>query len=237
MSLLCSWSGFPSYKVDPDLTACGRVGRPARCKWPREVREKQGESLRILAGSSAPWWAPAMPGFFLLFWFFLLFCSQQPGLGGLEKSKPKGGRVKGSSVSFLSSPAGRLNTPLLRTGGRFSPLFPEGSVIPSKMSGYYSRRNSLEPCLEVVCPHQPQPCLLSKRSEGFLGGSVGRASDFGSGHELAVVSSNPASGSVLTARSLEPASDSVSPSLSAPPLLTLCLSLSLKNKSKHLDFF
>ena len=44
------------------------------------------------------------------------------------------------------------------------------------------------------------------------------------------VSSSPASGSVLTAQSLEPASDSVSPSLSAPPLLMLCLSLSLKNK-------
>ena len=40
--------------------------------------------------------------------------------------------------------------------------------------------------------------------------------------------SSPASGSALTARSLEPASDSVSPSLSTPPLLTLCLSL--KNK-------
>ena len=38
------------------------------------------------------------------------------------------------------------------------------------------------------------------------------------------VSSNPASGSVLTAQSLEPASDSVSPSLSAPPLLALSLS-------------
>ena len=33
---------------------------------------------------------------------------------------------------------------------------------------------------------------------------------------------SPASGSMLTARSLEPASDSVSPSLSAPPLLMLC---------------
>ena len=32
-----------------------------------------------------------------------------------------------------------------------------------------------------------------------------------------VVSSSPAPGSVLTARSLDPASDSVSPSLSAPP--------------------
>ena len=38
--------------------------------------------------------------------------------------------------------------------------------------------------------------------------------------------SNPALGSVLTARSPEPASDSVSPSLSAPPQLVLCLSFS-----------
>ena len=45
-----------------------------------------------------------------------------------------------------------------------------------------------------------------------------------------LASSSPVSGSVLTAQSLEPASDSVSPSLSAPPLLTLCVSLSLKNK-------
>ena len=42
------------------------------------------------------------------------------------------------------------------------------------------------------------------------------------------VSSSPVSGSVLTAQSPEPASDSVSPSLSAPPLLMLCLCL--KNK-------
>ena len=41
------------------------------------------------------------------------------------------------------------------------------------------------------------------------------------------VSSNPTSGSVLTAQSLEPASDSLSPSLSALPPLALCLSLSL----------
>ena len=43
------------------------------------------------------------------------------------------------------------------------------------------------------------------------------------------VSSSPMSGSVLTAQSLEPASDFVSP-LSAQPPLVLCLSLSLKNK-------
>ena len=46
------------------------------------------------------------------------------------------------------------------------------------------------------------------------------------------VSSSPASGSVLMAQSLEPASDSVSPSLYAPPPLTpyLPLSLSLSQK-------
>ena len=42
------------------------------------------------------------------------------------------------------------------------------------------------------------------------------------------VSSSPASGSGLIAQSLEPASNSVSPSLSAPPPFMLCLSLSQK---------
>ena len=41
---------------------------------------------------------------------------------------------------------------------------------------------------------------------------------------------SPTSGSVLTAQDMEPTSDSVSPSLSPPPLLTLCLSLSLSQK-------
>ena len=50
------------------------------------------------------------------------------------------------------------------------------------------------------------------------------------------VSSSPASGSVLTARSLEPASDSVSPSLSAPSPLVLCLSISKLNKCKKKFF-
>ena len=42
------------------------------------------------------------------------------------------------------------------------------------------------------------------------------------------MSSSPASGSVLTAQSLGPASDSVSPPLSAPPPFLLHLSLSQK---------
>ena len=49
------------------------------------------------------------------------------------------------------------------------------------------------------------------------------------------LSSSPPSGSVLTAQSLEPASDSVSPSLSAPPpfMLCLCLKNKLKKKKKQ----
>ena len=42
------------------------------------------------------------------------------------------------------------------------------------------------------------------------------------------VSLSRRSGSVLTVQSLEPVSDSVSPSLSAPPLFMLCLSLAQK---------
>ena len=48
------------------------------------------------------------------------------------------------------------------------------------------------------------------------------------------IGSNPTPGSVLTARSLEPASDSVSPSLSAPPLLVLSLSVSLSKINKNI---
>ena len=56
-----------------------------------------------------------------------------------------------------------------------------------------------------------------------------------------VVSSSPTSGSVLTAQSLEPASDFGSPSLCVPPVLTLCLSLEtiskgLKKKSENYRF-
>ena len=71
-----------------------------------------------------------------------------------------------------------------------------------------------------------------KKIPGAPGGSVGEAWDFRSGHDL-TVSSSPAPGSVLTAQSLEPASDSVCPSLSAPPLLMLCLSPSQQQQQQQ----
>ena len=54
--------------------------------------------------------------------------------------------------------------------------------------------------------------------------------DFSSGHDLVVRGFEPHVG--LCADSSEPRaiSDSVSPSISAPPLLALCLSLSLSKK-------
>ena len=45
-----------------------------------------------------------------------------------------------------------------------------------------------------------------------------------------LVGSSPVSGSMLSVQSLEPASDSVSPSVSAHPLLVFSLSLSTINK-------
>ena len=62
---------------------------------------------------------------------------------------------------------------------------------------------------------------------GHLGGSVSLASDFSSGHDLTICEFKPMLSSVLTSQSLERALDSVSPSLSAPRLLVLSLSLSL----------
>ena len=55
---------------------------------------------------------------------------------------------------------------------------------------------------------------------------------------LQLMSSSPALGSVLTSQSLEPASDSVSLSVSITPPLTLCLSLflTLKHLKNKMNF-
>ena len=78
-----------------------------------------------------------------------------------------------------------------------------------------------------------QPWILHSTANGAIGWSARVAQSVKPPTPARVmisrsVSSSPASGSVLTAQSLEPASDSVSPSLSSPPLLALCLSLSQK---------
>ena len=61
---------------------------------------------------------------------------------------------------------------------------------------------------------------------GRLGGSAGWASNFDSRQDLTVYGFEPRIGSVLTAQ-MEPALDSVSHTLSVPPLIMPTLSLSL----------
>ena len=81
----------------------------------------------------------------------------------------------------------------------------------------------IEPLLED--PNRGAPGWLSRLSVQLLVSAQVMISRF--------MSSSPVSGSVLIAQGLEPASDSMFPSLSAPPPLMLCLCLSLKNKIEH----
>ena len=70
--------------------------------------------------------------------------------------------------------------------------------------------------------------------KGRLGGSVGFKHPTSAQVMVSqFMSSSPTSGSVLTAQSLEPASDSVSPSFSVLPLLMLYLSLCLSKINKR----
>ncbi|XP_049475362.1 vacuolar protein sorting-associated protein 33A isoform X5 [Panthera uncia] len=86
----------------------------------------------------------------------------------------------------------------------------------TKSFGLLQKRNS---------PGSTERALL-----GLLGGSVEPVKCPTSAQVMIsqFVGLSPVSGSALTARKAEPPSDSVSPCLSAPPLLVLCLSLSQK---------
>ena len=91
------------------------------------------------------------------------------------------------------------------------------------------------PLLHRLIPRLHLFSLLKESVPGRLGGAGGWASDFSSGDDLTLREFEPHVR--LCADGSEPgASDSVSPSLSAPPLLTLCLSLSktkIKKKIKE----
>ena len=107
----------------------------------------------------------------------------------------------------------------------------------SPMSGSVLTTQSLEPaseCVSLACA-----LSLSKINKHFLkdfgGDWVAQSVGCPTSAQVVIwwfMGSSPVSGSVLTTQSLKSASDSVSPSLSAPPLLILCLCL--KNKLKHL---
>ena len=120
-----------------------------------------------------------------------------------------------------------------------------GFASSSPASGSVPTARSLEPALEPVSPSlsAPPPLTLGPSlplkniKKNFflkvvLGGAwVAQSAERPTSAQVMIswsVSSSPASGSVLTAQSLEPALDSVSPSLSAPPPFMLCPSLSQK---------
>ena len=76
----------------------------------------------------------------------------------------------------------------------------------------------------------PLPPKLSKKTK-FRGTGVAPSVERPTSAKVMIswfVGSSPASGSMLSARNLEPALDSVSPSLSVPSPLSLCLPLSQK---------
>ena len=109
------------------------------------------------------------------------------------------------------------------------------SVSSSPVSGSGLMARSLEPVSDSVSPSLSAPppfmlCLCLK-NKYYRGAGVAQSVKRPTSAQVMIsqsVSWSPASGSVLTAQSLEPVSDSVSPSLSDPPPFMLCLSLSQK---------
>ena len=98
----------------------------------------------------------------------------------------------------------------------------------SPASGSVLTAQSLEPASDSVslCPSPARTLSLSKINKHW-GAWVAQSVERPTSAQIMIsrfLSSSPASGSVLTAQSLEPAWDSVSPLLSDPPLLMLCLS-------------
>ena len=105
-------------------------------------------------------------------------------------------------------------------------------VGSSPVSRSVRTARSLEPASDSVSPSLslplPDSCSLfvSQKQVKQWGAWVAQSVEHPTSAQVTIsrsVGSSPASGSVLTARSLEPASDSVSPSLSAPPLLVFSL--------------
>ena len=106
----------------------------------------------------------------------------------------------------------------------------------SPTSGSVLTAQSLEPALRSVspslsfCPSPTHTLSLSKINI-YRGAWVVQSVKRPTSAQVMIswsVSSSPMSGSGLMAQSLEPVSDSVSPSLSAPPPFMHCLSLSQK---------
>ena len=97
---------------------------------------------------------------------------------------------------------------------------------------FESRKNDFSNAKVFNSSLKKKKSLEKYINPGHLDGSVVGASDLGTGHDLVVREFEPpASGCLLTARSLEPALESVTPPLSVP---SLAHALSLSQKiNKH----
>ena len=107
-------------------------------------------------------------------------------------------------------------------------------VLVWEFGGLASRRKrkGLWICFPPIIKDSIQNLILTLKIMSICGAWVAQWVKHPTSAQVMIsrfMSWSPASSSVLTARSLEPASDSVSPSLSAPPLLVLCLSKINKN--------
>ena len=131
---------------------------------------------------------------------------------------------------FLSQPVRRGSWLCLNVcSRRFENHQPSATCHVPRKAGSGSRvpmgASNLGSVLLEAAPEAPWRCLDLR---GAWGAQSFRRLTSAQVSISRFVGSSPASGSVLTAGSLEPASDSVSPSLSAPPLLVRSLSLSQK---------
>ena len=143
-------------------------------------------------------------------------------MGHLQSPKPQGGVWK------LSERASKAHSPVFVFINAAFPSFPPSAIA---QGGYRHGTHHQTPRHKVEFPG---PCsVLHLENNSYRGPWVAQLVKRPTSAQVMIsqfVSSSPASGSVLTAQSLETASDSVSPHLSIPPLLTLFVSLSLNNK-------
>ena len=142
-------------------------------------------------------------------------------------------RARAGSLLLLRSPGGVCagSASRLGQGGPWETTLPACSRTHTGCFLEFSIWSSLIPCFYAAL-YLLAECVLFKmpRVRGAGGGCSWAAQSVRHPISAQVMiswftGSSPASGSVLTAPSPEPASNSVSPSLSAPPPLALCLSL------------
>ena len=181
-------------------------------------------------------------------------------LAFLSSCSEHGKRSRGSERSFREAdfserhltfasralpPAPGIPSNVSRTGGRSvsvhtrpgrrSSLLGTKELTPAQDTFDCSKNASFDRSADYFCGRLAVLLQLIKK-ERWRGAWVARSVKRPTSAQVTIsrsVSSSPASGSGLTARSLEPVSDSVSPSLSAPPLLVLYLSLFLSIINKH----